>query len=550
MYRALIQKYLLIVLITFFAGLLRFYKLSQFPVHLGHDEVTQLYDAISIAQTGKDVYGNYMPLIFESVNDFKPPFYTYATVISYFIFGNKELTIRIVAAFFGTLIIPATYFFVRKLFKSSKIAIICSLLAAIAPYEMFYSRKSFESGTGVFFMLTGFTFLLSFLDKPKKRNGLYIGIVLLAFSMYVHFSQAIIVPLLFISFWLIYKKKFKLSNSALFIGLFALLPFISIILLSPDARSRSKDVYITQDIKLGQQIDYSKTENKFTSLIGRYKTIADYSFNRYLSHLNPIFLFSNGLDLTNRGPMGIGPLYFVQLPFFIFGIYYLVRKEKLIEGKRFVLAWVILGLLLSGLTFEELSPHRSIIVFTMLNVISGIGIYWFYEKVRKFDSYFIRAAIYSFTTLVFALNFIHFYHVYAVNFPYEKSQKIHYPYEQLARFAWSEYENYENIVFDPFFGHPEPFIGTAAHYYFAYYGDYPPEEFQKQYRLGDQEKREVIFDKFSIRKVDWRVDRHLQKTLVIASKWSLPIDEIEKEKIIKIFYFYNNRDIAYYAVSL
>ena len=52
----------LLVLIFLLAAFLRFFRLSDYPVHLGHDEVSQLYDAISISETGKDIYRNNLPL--------------------------------------------------------------------------------------------------------------------------------------------------------------------------------------------------------------------------------------------------------------------------------------------------------------------------------------------------------------------------------------------------------------------------------------------------------------------------------------------------------
>src|SRR3970040_3037856 len=113
----------ILLIIVALGAFLRFYKLSQFPIHLNHDEVTQLYDAISIANTGKDIYGNKLPFIFPSVNDFKPPFYTYATVVAYKIFGWHEATVRIPGALFGTLLIIGVYLFVDRLFKKKSPAL-------------------------------------------------------------------------------------------------------------------------------------------------------------------------------------------------------------------------------------------------------------------------------------------------------------------------------------------------------------------------------------------------------------------------------------------
>lgn len=529
------KKYLYLFLIVLLGFLLRFYRLLDFPVQLNHDEVSQLYDAISIAQTGRDIYGNFLPVMMKSVNDFKSPFYTYITSLFYFIFGGGELTIRLPGAFFGTMIIFAVYFFVLKLLKNSKIALLASFFTAIAPFEIFFSRKSFENVTGIFFMLLGFTSLLIYFEKRNSQRWLYLASGFLGFAMYTYFSHAIIIPLLLVTFVLIFRDgfqgKLKKYITSVFIFLVFFIPLLFLILTNPDVRNRSQAVFITQDINLGKQTGYGN----------KYKAIFDFSLNRYLDQFNPVYIFGEGLDLTNQGPLGCGPLFLLQLPFVVLGIIYLLRLPDFTKEKKFILAWVVIGMLPSGLTFEPHSPHRSIIVFTMFNIISAAGLYFLCKKVRSL----IRISIIG---LAFFINFIYFLHIYFVNFPYEKSESMHYPFEQVAQFAWSLHDQVDQIVFDPLYGETAPVIGTAAHYYIAYYGNFPPAKFQKEYRAGTKE-REVLFDKFSIRKIDWRSDQYLKNTLFIGSIWSLPIDSIEKSKIVKIFYFYNKYP-AFYAVRL
>ena len=65
------KKFIFLFIIILLAAFLRFYRLAEFPIQLSHDEVPQLYDAISIAQTGKDIYGSFLPFMFRSINDFK-----------------------------------------------------------------------------------------------------------------------------------------------------------------------------------------------------------------------------------------------------------------------------------------------------------------------------------------------------------------------------------------------------------------------------------------------------------------------------------------------
>ena len=98
------NRYQVSLIILILAGLfLRVFWIDKYPVQLNHDEISQLYDAISIAQTGKDIYGNFMPTMFISINDFKSPFCTYATSLVYLLFGDHEWIIKIPGILFSNL---------------------------------------------------------------------------------------------------------------------------------------------------------------------------------------------------------------------------------------------------------------------------------------------------------------------------------------------------------------------------------------------------------------------------------------------------------------
>lgn len=548
-----LNKFIVLSLIVLLGLFLRFYRLLDFPVQLNHDEISQLYDAISIAHTGKDIYGNFLPTIFPSVQDYKSPFYTYITSLFYLAVGGGELTIKLPGAVFGSLTILAVYLFVLNLFKDSRIALVSSFLTAIAPFEIFFSRKSFENGAGIFFILMGFTSLLTYINRKNHTKYLFIAALLLGIAAYTYFSHAILIPFLLLAFGFIYRKQFLKNFKQVLLHLtlliILLLPILVVIITNPDARYRSQTVFVTQDINLGQNIDYAKSSNPFFTFLGRNKAILDFSFTRFLQQFDLKFIFAEGLDFTNQGPLGQGLLLLVQLPFLILGIIYLVKLKDFQQEKIFLLVWILLGMLPSGLTFEPHSPHRSIMVFTMLNIISAAGIIYFITQLNNIlhKLVIIRIILFS-LVLIFVINYIYFIHMYFVNFPFEKSQSIQYPFKQVATFAWEYHDEVDQIVFDSLFGETAPVVGTAAHYYLAYYGDYPPKEFQKEYRHGSKE-REILFDKFSIRKIDWREDQNLTNILFIGSSWSLPIDQIDKSKIIKTFYFYNKQP-AFYAVKL
>lgn len=551
------KKIIFILSLIFILGImLRFFRLVEFPIQLNHDEVTQLYDAISIAKTGKDIYGNPYPVIFKSVDDYKSPFYTYITSVFYLIFDGGELTIRLPAAIFGSLMVIAVFLFSNALFKNGIISLISAFITAISPFEIFFSRKSFENGPGLFFMLIGFSFLFSYIDK-KRSFKLYLAFLNLAIAMYTYYSHAMIIPFLLISFLSIFRHEFNEFKKIIYPSVFfvaLIFPILWVSLTNPVTRYRTANVFITQDIALGEMVQLIQRNHQLTGEIFKYLIIANYGLNRYLDQFNPVYIFANGLDMTNQGVIGAGPLLIIQLPFLILGILFIIKNNQLERRKLFIAVWIALGTLPSGLTFESHSPHRMIMVFTILNLLSAVGFYSFYrwlEINRK-----LKKIALTITLFLVLLNETYFLHIYFVNYPYEKSESIHYPFKQVAQYIWSQYKYFDTIIFDPLFGNAYPVIGTAAHYYLAYYGNYPPEKFQKQYKLGDKE-REVIFDKFSIRRFNWLKDQNLKNTLVIASSWQLPLRDTDKGKVVnidsgkilKVFYYYNGEP-AFYAIKL
>lgn len=541
---------LILLLIVLVGGFLRFYLLDKYPVQLNHDEISQLYDTASIVQTGKDIYGNFLPLAFPSTGEYKIGHYIYITVLPYLIFGMQEVTIRIPAAFFGTLIIPAVFLFVSQLTKNWKLASVSSAAIAITPSEIFYSRKSFENVIGVFFVFLGLFFLIRELEGNKGKFGLYLTALFLALPMYIYTSHTIVVPLTIIAFAVLYWKKilslYKRFLIMFIVWIVFLLPLVYITLNDPGIRFRAATVSVLQDVNLDNQLQSIDKSSAILSELYKFKVILEYSLIKYFKQFDPARIFGNGLDFTNQGMIGMGPLMLSQLPFFLLGIIYILRSSFFVNNGKFLLILLFLAMLPSGFTFEEYSPHRSVWAFSIMSIISSFGIYWFLQFIQKDVSRLLRIGTICILISVLVINLTYFINMYIVNYPFEKSQNMHYPYKEIALFAWSEYSKFDRIIVDPIYGQSAPVKAVAAHYYLAYYGDYPPSKFQKDLKI---EKSAVSFEKFSIREIDWSKDQFLKNTLIIASPWSLPQDIKDKQEIIRSFDFYDGQP-AFYAIKL
>src|SRR5437773_2571614 len=113
----MLQNKLFILLgIILLAILLRFYQLGNNPPSIDWDEASTGYNAYSILKTGKDEYGNFLPLSFRSFDDYKPPVYIYLTVPSVAVFGLTEFAVRLPAAIIGVLAVLVIYFLCLEIF--------------------------------------------------------------------------------------------------------------------------------------------------------------------------------------------------------------------------------------------------------------------------------------------------------------------------------------------------------------------------------------------------------------------------------------------------
>src|SRR5258708_23543226 len=104
-----------ILVIAFF---LRIFQIDKVPVSLFGDELDLGYQAYSILHTGRDYMGNFMPVHFHSLAEWRTPLYLYSAVPTVAIFGITPLGVRLPAAIFGTLIVYAMYLLVNQLTKN------------------------------------------------------------------------------------------------------------------------------------------------------------------------------------------------------------------------------------------------------------------------------------------------------------------------------------------------------------------------------------------------------------------------------------------------
>src|SRR3989338_7362706 len=88
------KTFLILLVISLFALFLNVYEKSTVPPSFNADEAAFGYNVYSLSQTGKDEYGNFLPLRLKSFGDYKMPLYSYLSIPFVGLFGLSENSVR------------------------------------------------------------------------------------------------------------------------------------------------------------------------------------------------------------------------------------------------------------------------------------------------------------------------------------------------------------------------------------------------------------------------------------------------------------------------
>lgn len=137
----------IILFLTLFSLLLRFYLISSFPV--------PVFDEIYYVHQGNELQGE---SIFPSGN---PPLGTFFISLGESIWGACSFGWRFFSVIFGTACIPCVYLLSRKIWNSSEIALTASTLITFDPMFFVMSRLALPDIYLCFFILLSALFLAS-----------------------------------------------------------------------------------------------------------------------------------------------------------------------------------------------------------------------------------------------------------------------------------------------------------------------------------------------------------------------------------------------------
>jgi len=468
----------ILFLILLLATLLRVWKLGTNPPHLTADEAALGYNAYSVLKTGKDFWGQTLPIVFKSFGDYTPGLYVYLAAPVIAVLGLNEFSVRLPNAILGVIIVYLVFLLARIIFQAKyknfeKVALFTGLLAAVNPWLIQFSRGAWVPNLALCLTLAGIYFFLKSLEKNRLlfASSLFFALTFVSYQG-AKLSTIIVVLILGLLF---FKKLIKFDKKVIVgsigLGLIVSLPILISIFTGQTGRLSVVSVFsysrpegdIQKILEQGQEQAQSITTLTFHSeSLNWVRVIAGKWFN----HFSGRFLFFEG-DWVNprHSPPNMGMFLLADSVLILFGFIQFLRGIKS-RYFLFMLLWLVLAPIPSILSRDPVHGVRSLHMAIPLIIMSSLALYGLFEKLSK-DS-LGKIAVLGFVALYF-LNFLYYLDSYFVHLPKHSAKYWEYGYRESVEYLKDYNLDSREIVFQQ--SYAQPFI------YFLFYEKSDPREF-------------------------------------------------------------------------
>ncbi len=535
--------FILVLLITLLGGFLRFYKITVNPPSLNGDEISFGYAAYSISKTGRDENGKFLPLVIQSVGDYKNPVPAYLMILPIKFLGLTDFAVRFPNAFFGTIAIPIYYLFSKYLLNNKKVALLGSFFLSISSWHIFYSRFAYEPLIASLFALLGIWFFMKMLDGSKKW-GVF-SAFFLVLTMYTSFAPRLFIPIFVFFALLISYRRFKQYKFRIVIFLLSAivlgLPLVYVSLFQ-GASTRLKNVLISADVDFVRYVSF----RYFESLID-LPLLFFFWLKRCLNYLQLDFLFFNGLNMTKPSTFGLGLLYLFEFPWLLLGIKEFIHKK--IIHKELLVAWFLVGIVPDSLTNNQQHAGRLLHMMPVLIIITTLGAVSFFKWILALRNTFLKLIVASTFSLFVVLVLVHAFLTFAVHFPRQKGESFEEGLREVTQYVIKNQANYNEIIFDIRHGVAAFDMVANPHMYLLFYSKYDPYTYQTEPKTVKIEGVPYYkFNKYVFGYINWQTDIAKKDALFVGSHWSFPDTILKTGTILEKIYL-TNGEVAYYVVK-
>ncbi len=526
---------LLLSLVLIVAVIIRFYDINTTPA-LNPDEAALGYNAYSLILTGKDEHGVSWPLHFKSFGDYKPGGYVYLTIPFIKVLGLTPLAVRLPNLILSILTIIFLYKLVLLLSKSKVLALLTSIVLALSPWHIHFSRGAWESSAALAFIVIGTYFFFKSIKEKFLFNFSFFTFNFIL-SLYIYHSARLIAPLLALTLCLLYfkflTKNIRQLIIPVIIGILLTIPVL-FSFLNNGGTTRLGGVGLMADVgpinRANELINHHHNTKLINRLMHNKRILYFISWGqKYSSHFDLNFLGINGDEVPRSKVPEMGQIHLIEVPLLILGLLYILKSTIYNRrSKIFIVLFLLISPIASSLTFQAPSALRSLPMVIPISILIASGIYYLYLLFLNHKSIIINITIF-FTIILYGYCVAYYFDSYFFHYSKRYPFAWQYKFDQLVPYLESEKYKYENIYVTN--KYDQPYI------LFLFFSKYNPQLIQSQIKLTPPDKFGFStvsgYDNYHFGKINW--DDIPSNSLVISSDEDIPT------KPIKVINFSNNQ---------
>jgi len=495
------KKNWLIILILGLATFLRLFRITTNPVSLFGDELDVGYHAYSILKTGKDYQGNFMPLNFHSLAEWRTPLYLYSAVPTVALYGVSPLGVRLPAVLFGVFGIYGFYLLVAMLSKLGgfkevsigklKLEHFAALFISLSPWHLQYSRAAFEVTMLLAFLIFGLYFFLRSIEE--KGRYLWLSVALLVLTPSIYSTAKLFTPFLLVFIFLNWRKEIvslakKNLMVAVVVGLSLGLP-VSYATLFGGGAQRAAYTSVFTDPTVISEVGSDRTRDflmRGELVLGAKPTVLDRTFHNkfvrwfetissnYLQSFSFDFLFSRGDPNPRHSPVGVGEFFKVEIIAFLLGLIFYFSSSTDKKIKRLLLFWLVIGALPAALTRDG-GNHATRLILILPPLVFLIA-YGFSTGYSKLTGNWQKVVVVLYG-LLYLISFSYYFHLYHVHYPWDSERWWHAGFKDAIQSVKVIDSDYDKVIIS--------MAGEPVWIFFSAWYQYPPNLWQESFPIGN-----------------------------------------------------------------
>ena len=356
---------LIVCLLAVLTAALYATRLRHAPVYLASDEIKFALQARSIASTGHDLNGRFLPLYFSEpgFSAGRDPLSIYLTALFLEMLPFSESTIRFPTAAVAVLDIVLMFFLARHIFKRELFAIGAATMLALTPGHVIYGRTAVDVLYPLPFLLAWLLCLLAFLERGRLP-ALFFGAMFLSIGVFSYVAFMVMAPIyLLLTAFALWEQRSLRAYLAAAAG-FALPQMLLVrwYVQHPTQYTELIGAYRLYDTRLNPLQGIKDLSSYFS--IGVRSAV-------YWDFVNPSFLFFSGDSSVMNSTRLAGVFLWPVAILLIVGVHRAVVRRSRLD------LLLLAGLLTSpfaGILVAEVALRRALVMlpFVILLATSGL----------------------------------------------------------------------------------------------------------------------------------------------------------------------------------